>query len=158
MVYVIEWTQFCLCFCCFRCAVAKNKTITSWYGLLTVNQWWWNIFGDGGGGHGRRHRGDGGDVSPRFEILGYVPQEITIFKENLVHICQSSQIFQYFLNKVVEIRGEIGIWGQVVLIYLNPSPPVRMCPPSRKFVATPLALNIKWPESDHLKTSIFFSN
>ena len=55
--------------------------------------------------------GDGGDVSPRFEIPGDVPPEIVIFKENFIHICQNFLIFQYFPNKVAEIRGEIEIWG-----------------------------------------------
>ena len=63
--------------------------------------------------HGRRHRGGWRDGSPppRFEVPGDVPPEITFFKENFMHICQNLQIFQYFQNKVVEIRGAIGIWG-----------------------------------------------
>ena len=46
--------------------------------------------------------------------------EIAIFKENFLKIPKFS-IFQYFQNKVTEIRGEIGICGYVGLTHLNPS-------------------------------------
>ena len=49
-----------------------------------------------------------GDASPWFKILVDVSPEIAI-KENFLNICQKIQIFQYFQNKVAEIRGEIGI-------------------------------------------------
>ena len=43
----------------------------------------------------------------------------------LAHVCiwQSFQISQYFQNKGDEIRGEIGIFGLMVLTHPNPSPP-----------------------------------
>ena len=65
-------------------------------------------------GMGVATEGDAGDVSPpRFEIPGGMsPPEIAIFKGNFMHIYQYFQIFHYFLNKVGEIRGEIGIWGR----------------------------------------------
>ena len=60
------------------------------------------------GGGGAR----AGTGPPRFEIPGGCPPpEIAICKENFMFIYQNFQIFQYFLNKVAEIRGEIGIWG-----------------------------------------------
>ena len=56
--------------------------------------------------------GMAGTCPSRFEIPGGMsPPEIATFKENFMHICQNFQIFQYFPNKVAEIRGEIGIWG-----------------------------------------------
>ena len=36
--------------------------------------------------HGRLHRGDGGDKSPRFEIPEGCPPEFAIFEENIVHV------------------------------------------------------------------------
>ena len=42
----------------------------------------------------------------RFEIPEEYPQKSRFFKFFL-YICQNFQIFQYFKNKVAEIRGEI---------------------------------------------------
>ena len=46
--------------------------------------------------HGHRHWGNTGDVSPWLEIPGGMfPPEITIFKENFMHICQNFQIYVF---------------------------------------------------------------
>ena len=74
---------------------------------------------------------------------GDVPPETAIFKENFLNIYRKVGIFRYFRNKVGKIRGEIRIWGQVVLIHLNLPPPPSRNPsplPSRNFVVTPLVM------------------
>ena len=75
--------------------------------------------------------GYGGDVSPPpgSKFQGDIPPEIAIFKEHFMHVFQHFQIFHYFPNKVAETRGEIGIWGWVVLIHLNLSPQSKSVPP-----------------------------
>ena len=82
---------------------------------------------------------------PGSKFQGDIPPEIAIFKEHFMHVFQHFQIFHYFPNKVAETRGEIGIWGWVVLIHLNLSPQSKSVPPSPsgKFVATPLSVNIQ---------------
>ena len=69
------------------------------------------------------------------EILGGRPQEITTFEENFPSTYQNFWTFQYFRNKVTEIREEIRVWGWVGLMHLNP-------PPSQKFVMAPLAQSL----------------
>ena len=53
--------------------------------------------------------GDGGQV-PRIEILGGVPPDIATFEENSLSTYQNLKVFEYFQNKVIEIRGGIKIW------------------------------------------------
>ena len=53
--------------------------------------------------------GMAGTCPPGSKFRGDIPPAITIFKEICMHICQNFLIFQYFRNKVAEIRGEIGI-------------------------------------------------
>ena len=79
---------------------------------------------------------------PGSEFRGDVPPEIAIFKEKILNICHFLD-FQYFQNKVFEIRGEIGIRGLVFLNHLNLSPQSESVLPSRNFVVTPLLGGIK---------------
>ena len=63
--------------------------------------------------HGRRPRGDGEmcpPPPPGSEFRGEVPPEIAIFLKKNLNIYHFLD-FQYFRNKVFEIRGEIGIRG-----------------------------------------------
>ena len=62
-------------------------------------------------GDGRRHRGDGGRVPPVRNSGEISPRNGDFQKENFLNISKKFQIFQYFQNKVAEMRGEIGIWG-----------------------------------------------
>ena len=55
-------------------------------------------------------------------LKGRPPRNRDFLKKSL-NTYQNLYVFQYFQNKVTKIRGEIGIWGQVVLTHLNPSPP-----------------------------------
>ena len=62
--------------------------------------------------HGRRPRGDG-EMCPSphpVQSSGGRSPEIAIFKEKFLNIYHFLD-FQYFRNKVFEIRGEIGIRG-----------------------------------------------
>ena len=55
--------------------------------------------------------GDAGDFSPRFEIPGGMSPQKSGFLKKIFGIFAIFWIFQYFQNKVGEIRGEIRIWG-----------------------------------------------
>ena len=69
---------------------------------------------EGGGGATARPlvQNSGRDVRP----------EIATFKENFMKTFQNLQFFQYFQNKVTELRGEIRISGYMGFTHLNPSP------------------------------------
>ena len=59
-------------------------------------------------------------VSVRFRVLGGTSAQKSRFLRFLLKILEMIT-FQYFQNKVTQIRGEIRIWGYVGLTHLSPS-------------------------------------